>query len=488
MPYECFYDLPKRIENCHVIWRIEPKLFASIELLLKQIEPLESFDKQKIETPLARYLFEQLQLHPEEKLLQLHWMAFLLKRCEKVVKTILHLMPAIPCQRFFPDLFMMGFVITSNPVEFFGNVDERRLKLDYWYPTLKRFADSKIKQLLFPKVREITGITTLGQTNLGLALRASRKQVINALQSSKSQEEISQYLLAWQCFQEVRKSIDLKIKHFQPEHFQQIAERYNKLQPNLEQNINRENIKAWLENIGVEIRRLLDPPVTSLDRQIEEETALIDKLASESSLNRDLLWDREINQRVVDLKDFIDRLLKNLEKIEDKQILFLRYALHLKQTQIGRELGNIQQYQISRQLTLLRDRIFREICQWVKQSLNIEPCSQGVDEIEAVLNDYYQDRIDRYFNIAIQFLGEQSQNLLKLFYINRINSAEISQRMHKSKLEIEDLIQEIKQWLSGYVTEKIEADTQLQFLSQGAAITSISVIIEDRLQTIFQQY
>lgn len=487
MPYECFYNLPCRIENCHVIWRTEPKLFASIELLVSQIEPSRSIDEWKRETQLAHYLFEQLKLYPEEKLFNLYWVAFLLNRCEKVTKTICSFMPAIPSQIFFADLFMMSFEVICKPSKFFVNFDEQRLKLDYWYPTLKRFSDRKIKQVLFPKVREITGIKTLGQTNLGLASRASRKQVIIALQSSKSHEEISPYLLAWQCFQEVRKSMNLNLKSFQPEHFQQIADRYNQLLKR-EQNINGEKIKLCLESIGLEIRRLLELSVTSLDRQTEEsETSLIDKLASELSLNQDFLWDREIEQRIVELQNFIHPLLENLEKI-DKQLLLLRYALCLKQTQMSRELGNIQQYQISRQLERLRDHIFREICQWIERYLKIEPCSQGIDEIEAVLSNYYQVKIDRYFEIAIQSLGEYSQNLLKMFYINRLNSADIAQKMHKSKLEIDESIEEIKQWLSIYMTEKIEADTQLQFQPQGAAIKSISVLIEDRLQTIFQQY
>jgi RNA polymerase sigma factor (sigma-70 family) len=490
MPYECFYTLPRQIEDRHIIWQIDKRLRSRIEFLREQIDSLGVFEGETLESKIARYLFEQLQQYPQESLLKKHWLSFLLRRCEKTAIAILRLIPISSHSQLFSDLFQMGVEIVNDPVQFFGNFDEERFNLNYWYPTLKRFADSKIKHFLFPRVRELTGFTTLGLTNLGLVSRASRKQINDALKSSKSQEIVSQYLLAWQCFQEVRKSGQLEVRKFQREHFQKIADRYNQFQKQLASSqtrpINGETIRNWLEEIGVAIRRLLEPSFISLNCLVGEgeEIALIDTIPS-NLISDEVLTDYgEINQAQIASIKFISNLLSRLEEIEKRQILLLRYGLQLTQTEIAKELQK-NQSTIQRKLNSLHQNILKQLWDWIGLNLEIDPTPEGMKEIEAVLSQYYSDQIDRITIEAIQSLEVRSQKLLKLFYVARKTRAEIIEKIRVSEAEIEILQDAIAQKLYDWITKRIEAEIQLQFHSQ-VVKECIPVLVESRLPTVLQ--
>lgn len=487
MPLECFYTLPDRLEEHRIIWRIEPRLRDRIEKLRQKIEHEAQFNEEILEARIARYLLETLQQHPEDKLLQTHWIAFLERRCEKVASQLAHF-----CHSGFRDIVLMGSAVTVHPVNFFKNFNSHHSQFEQWYPTLKTFSDRKIKYILLPKLRELTGEVTLGLSNLGLAARSSRTRVKEALDHyGYGQAELYQYLLAWQCFQEVRTSIKLSVNHFKSEHFQQISHRYGELQAELalpegwQQNITGEEIKTWLENIGKSIRQLLDPPLDSLDRPLHSQEA--EDISLLESIYYKPIVDEEINQTVVVVREFISHLLEG-KATQEKQMLWLRYGLELKQAQIGKELSGEAQYKISRSLKQLNNRILTEIWNWVRENLEIEPSSEGLNEIEAVLCQYYSDQTDGFFVRAIQYFGRQSREIFKLFYIVKLKPSQIGKKIHKSETEIKELLEIARQWLYNSMTEQIQAEIQLELQPQGAARKKIYVITETRLESILQLY
>jgi hypothetical protein len=488
MPLECFYTLPDRIEEHRIIWRIEPRLRDRVNGLRQQIDPLAEFNEEILEAKIARYLFEKLQQHPEHELLRTHWIAFLVRRCETVALQLAHFCPGC-----FRDIVLMGAAVVIHPVIFFEKFDSQRSRIEHWYPTLKSFSDTKIKHILIPKLRDLTGLNTLGQSNLGLAARSSRKRVIEALQhSGYGQAELSQYLLVWQCFQEVRNSSNFGVKEFQSKHFQEIANLYCKLSENLalpeahKQDINGERIETWLKNIGASIRQFLDPPLdslyTPLPSQSDEGISLLENISAQPRV------DDEMNQTVAALREFISHQLEGLKETQEKQMLFIRYGLELKQGQIGKELSGQAQYQICRLLQRLNNRILTQIWNWVKQHLELEPSSEGLNEIEAVLCRYYSDQLDGFFEKTIQVLGRQSLEVLKLFYIVKLKPSEIGNKIHKPEAEVKELLEAMRQWLFSSMTEQIQAEIQLQFQPQGAAQKRIIVSTETRLETLLQLY
>lgn len=488
MPLECFYTLLDRIEEHRTIWRVEPRLRDRVKKLCQKIDPLAELNEEILEARIAHYLFEELQQHPEHELLRTHWIAFLERRCEKVANKLAHF-----CPNCFQDIVLMGSEVAINPRRFFDNFDSQRSRIEHWYPTLKRFSDTKIKHILIPKLIKHTGIVTLGQSNLGLAARSSRTRVKEALQhSGYGKAELSQYLLGWQCFQEFRNSLKLGVNKFKPEHFQQISKRYCELQTELplpevqRPNITGEEIKTWLENIGRAIRQFLDPLLNSLNTplhsQDSEEISLLENIPSES------IVDEEMNQKVAALREFISHRLEELKETQENQLLMLRYGLELKQAQIGKELNGQGQYKICRILQQLNNRLLTQILHWIRQNMELEPSSEEVNEIEVVLRGYYCDKIDVFFEKTIQLLGRQSREVLKLGYLVKLKSSEIGNKIHKPEAEVKELLEVMRQWLYSSMAEQIQADIQLQFRAEGAAEKRITAITETRLQTILQLY
>ncbi|MFB8792367.1 MAG: hypothetical protein U7123_26845 [Potamolinea sp.] len=488
MSLECFYTLPERIEEHRITWRIEPKLCEHVNCLRQKIDPSVELNEEILEAKIARYLFEKLQQQQEDKQLQIHWRAFLTRRCEIVAIQLAHLSPS-----YFRDLVLMGIQVTIHPVNFFDNFDSQRSRIEYWYPTLKKFSDTKIKHIIIPNFRIITGLQTLGITDLGLVARSSRTRVKEALQHSGYREaELSQYLLIWQCFQEVRNSINRGINNFKLEHFQKISELYREFREELagteirNQDLTGEEIQICLSKIGIAIRQFLDPPIASLDTplssQSAEDTTLIENLTYQPRV------DEEMNQELAVLRNFISNLIEGLNENEEKQMLFLRYGLELKQAQIAKELGGQTQSTVSRHLQKLQIRIFLQIQEWVRQHLKIEPSSEGLNEIEAVLCQYYSQQIDRFFTRGIQFFGMRSLEVLKLFYIVKLSNPEIANEVSKSEAEVKELLGVMKQWLDSSVTDLIQNEIELKFQPTGAAQQQISKLTETRLETILQLY
>lgn len=245
-----------------------------------------------------------------------------------------------------------------------------------------------------------------GQSNLGLVARSSRTRVREALQhSGYGNAQIDRYLLAWQCFQEYKDSVNRGFNRFNAADFQNIATRYNELNET-ENSVSGAEIETWLDNIGEAIRRLSDPPRisfwTRFSFQSDEGTNLLENIAFETR------YDPEMEENVNKLRQAIANLLNGLQEIQEKQMLFLRYGLKLTQGEIASELG-IEQSTVSRRLRRLIKRILSQICDWVTQHLEeIESSSTVLDELHAVLYEHYSEIIDGFVQNSIDSWLEES--------------------------------------------------------------------------------
>jgi DNA-binding transcriptional ArsR family regulator len=486
MTLECFYTLPNRIEEHRIFWRIKPRLKQNVDDVCQIIQPVDYLVNDPWEAAIAQYLFQQLWQHPKDELILTHWIAFLLRRCEIVAKRIL---PLLGNDRNlgFPDLFMMASLAVNDPAKFFNNFDESRVQLRCWYPTFIRFTDIKLKHLLLPELRRVTGNIMFGQSNLGLVARSSRTRVREALErSGYTNSQISQYLLAWQCFKEYSESINLSVNRFRYQDFQKIADRYNELKEEDLSSVSGSDIQTWLDNISEAIRRLSYPPHTSFWSHFyshsDEGTNLLENIPFETS------EDEEMDETVNAFRQAIARLLNGLQEIQEKQMLFLKYGLELNQGQVARELGGKNQSTISRHIQKLNKHILLEIWQWVRKELKIEPSFTGLAEIQAVLSQHYSEEIDRFVQNSILSLDEQSSGLLKLFYVVKKPLSDMGKMMQKTEKEVRDRLNAIQQQLYSDALAQIQAEFNLNLQPQGAAIQSIPTIVETRLETILQLY
>ena len=483
---ECFYTLPSSLDEYRVIWRTEPRLRDRIHLLRQRIHPVEYPVQNPTEAAIAHSLFEQLRQYPESKLLQSHWICFLYRRCEMVVRQIVPLIPAHPLLGF-QDLFLMASEAAIDPNNFFRKFDESRVQLGYWYPTLISFTDRKIKNLLLPKIRRSTGNDMFGRSNLGLAARSSRRQVKEALEHSGYPEtQIAQYLLAWQCFQEYRDSVNRAVNNFGSQDFNQIADLYNERGKRLYPEAKGSELETWLDNIGEAIRRLLDLPHLSCTTRFyfdsNEEINVLENIPFEMN------YDRERYQTGIAVRKFIARLLNQLQKIKEKQLLFLRYGLNLNQAEVGEELGGVHQTTIARRLGKFNTSIWEPIRDWVRQYLEIEPSSTVLTEIEDVLKQHYSKKIDRFVKKSIRLLDKESRDLLKWVYVMKKPLSNIGEMIQRAELEVSDRLTKLQQELYSNTLDQIQTEFQFKLQFQGAAQQRIPQIVEDRLERILQLY
>ncbi|MBW4619978.1 MAG: hypothetical protein KME17_11565 [Cyanosarcina radialis HA8281-LM2] len=91
-------------------------------------------------------------------------------------------------------------------------------------------------------------------TDLDLAARSTRKKAIEALCCCRNfKDKLAQYLLVWQCWQEVRTSLKTPINEYQLEHFQKVSDRYCSLTGEF---LSAAAIECVLKNLGQAIRQL----------------------------------------------------------------------------------------------------------------------------------------------------------------------------------------------------------------------------------------
>ncbi|HAX75089.1 MAG TPA: hypothetical protein DCY88_04440 [Cyanobacteria bacterium UBA11372] len=484
MPIENFYTL-LCVEEDRILWRIDPRLQRHIEMLCQIIQPVNYPVNDPWEAAIARYLFEQLRQHPNDELIRTHWIAFLLRRCEIVARRIL---PLLGDRHHigFDDLFMMASVAAINPARFFNNFDENRIQQGFWYPTFIRFTDIKLKHLLLPELRRVTGNNMPGQSNLGLAARSSRTRVKEALEhSGYTKAQVDRYLDAWNCFKEYKDAVNRGVNSFSSQDFQNIAARYNELNQD-ETRVSGSDIKSWLDDIGEAIRRLFDPPRTSFwshfCSQSDEEISILINIPFETS------YDEEMEENVSKFRQAIANLLNGLQEIQEKQLLFLRYGLELKQGQVASELGGVHQSTISHHLSHLNHRILSALSNWVREELQVEVSSIGLAEIKAVLFQHYAEEIDRFLQNSISSLDEQNRELLNLFYVVRRPLSDIGQMIQRTERQVRDRLNSIQQQLYSKTLAQIQAEFNLNLQPNGAAIKSIPAIVETRLETILQLY
>jgi hypothetical protein len=307
-----------------------------------------------------------------------------------------------------------------KPNDFFKNFN-LEVNSQYYYPTLVKYTERKIKYGIYDLIREETGLETIGRSNLGLASRASKKKVQDALKyQGYTEVSLSKYLQIWCAFDEFRKSTKLPVNQYNNNQFQEIAARYR--QRNSESVVDGEEIKEILNAIGEAIRRLVDDKYAYRIGSIDDPDK---KPWLENQQNNFVFQDfftleensffREYSNR---LKESLNFLLPNIPESEDRKLLFCRHGLRLNQWEIVREFYPERasqcrkyQYLISRRLARVYKHFWFQLIDWVQQNMNQEfplnsistesrkdITSDFLEYLTIPLNDCYETQITEILN------------------------------------------------------------------------------------------
>lgn len=375
--YEPFYLLHDRFDQESrnwVTWKVNPALVRSIERWcnnIHQLEPIDrafitdrvkiqahfdrwyvevqnqhGLDRSTIVDRIAKYLLARLQKYPEDPIIRLHWIAFLMQRCVTVGWQIWRLLPQ---QMRSVGLFEEIVACSYSKI---ANLNEVQLVLATFKPGtsqlvsginhLKAFIDRWIRYSTFPYLRELSGDANFGRTNLGVAARHSRGEIIKALRCSYTADRVDDEIILWQCFDIYRRETGIHVHRLVETDFEQIGQFYQqRLQHSVR--LTGAEISQRLEEIGSAVRKYKLRQPLSLDASIftqdENNTATL-SLGETNLLDDGDLLAAQASQEILQIVSrVITSLLDEPSLSENRpsyqQLFWLYYGLELKQQQIG---------------------------------------------------------------------------------------------------------------------------------------------------------
>ncbi len=255
-----------------------------------------------------------------------------------------------------------------------------------------------IRRNLYPHIRKITGNPTDGYSNLGLISRLSLEKIRQVL---KNRPLLNRYILAYQCFNEVKNAHNVNVNNLTPEHFELMSDRYNQLS-NFPR-INANDIKQYLESIGTIIRDSRKTRIDSIDAKDANEhfhrpSNYVDLPSNYVETSPE---SAEIRERLFSILDRIhtDKSPKLSRKL---MILFHYYGINLNIPEISKIL-HINPGTISREKTQVKTYIFKQMCE-VYHIPKGEIILERIDELDIFLEEYYHSRFREITRYSIKSL------------------------------------------------------------------------------------
>ncbi len=233
----------------------------------------------------------------------------------------------------------------------------------------------------------------------GLLRRLSQAQLQRSLGFAGVTQTESAILL-WQCFKAVcqpdpQRSVRA-LPPPTPDQLAQMAERYNRQRVQLSPmppRIGAEDLMASLQQVVQAARAHLAPMVVSLN-QPQFDTAgqePLETLSDDDSPMHRLLADEayaEQQRRVQQLEAVLEEAIAVLAPA-DQTLLRLYYREGLTQAEIAQQL-HIQQYQVSRRLSWVRQRLLVDVAQWSQKTLHIALDSAVLASMSDAIHEWLQ--------------------------------------------------------------------------------------------------
>ncbi len=364
-------------------WVSDPRLARTMQQLLQSNQAARS------ENFWALHWFRLRQQHPQAIG---HLWAYLQEPCYWAAERITRRFPMVQCS------LADGFQIAI------ANVDRilKGYNPDYG-SSLKAYARTAFGNYLRDQLRQSHAINI--SSDWGLLRRLSKTQLKQALLTGGF-VRTEPYILLWQCFKAVCPPEPSKLARglSAPSEAQlnAIIEHYNQGHPNLKSapevvnigtDMGTNQLRVELAQLATIVRAYLTPAVTSLnhpqyDDSAEEQqdtlsagdTPMTQLLASEAYTEQ-----QQMLQRIgVILKNE----LLNLDAA-NKTLLALYYGQNLTQSEIAKQL-NIQQYQVSRKLRQIRQRLLLSIIIWGQETLHIPTETAVLGNVSEVIHEWLQ--------------------------------------------------------------------------------------------------
>lgn len=244
----------------------------------------------------------------------------------------------------------------------------------------------------------------------GLLRRVSQTQLTQALLTAGF-VQTSAPILIWKCFKAICTPEPGRPARGLPapseEQLENIAKRFNQRRYQLSQNskgktaiefstiddISSRQVMADLAEIATIARSYLTPTVTSLNQPQYDDSGeeQLDTLPTDETPMAQLLTTEayvEQQQRLQQIEAVLKDAIAVLD-IPSQRLLHLYYQQTLTQKEIANQL-NIHQYQVSRKLNRIRQRLLLSVITWSQSALHTPPESDVLASVSEVIHEWLQ--------------------------------------------------------------------------------------------------
>lgn len=268
---------------------------------------------------------------------------------------------------------------------------------------LKSYAEAAFERIIKDELRLRREVDIC--SDWALLHKLSRKRMVKSLQSMGFPAQIvDNYLLAWECFQELYTSArktPRKLSKPDAPTWEAIANLYNverlsRLSFSTPA-VSPQTIEKWLSSSAKAARNFLYPKVISADASLKEgeNSSFLDILSADeqTSLIAEIIEQEEnasINSQQTQLNQVLHQAIIALDA-ESQKVLQLYYVQQLTQTEIASQL-DIKQYTVSRRLNKIKKSLLLTLSQWSQNTLHISPQPDVIDAINQSLEEWLKYR------------------------------------------------------------------------------------------------
>jgi len=431
--------------------------------------------------PLQRHMAQMVDRHPErdEKTWVMYWLEAARKGSDRLAVDHLRSHLEEPCywgavnaHQKYPtgnwwDYFQMARELAADPVKLWKNYD----------PQLSQPATYANKAFLYAILEQVRQKSEFDRSSdWGLLSKVSKTKLKKALKNASiSEPQLSRYLLAWQCFQEIctlaKAEGTRKLESPTAPQLEDVARYYNELRfpQSSEPAVNGDRINQLLLKCIETVRNADRIPNISLDANpVHSQAAIAIYSEAQSELQAELARDRAEWQEI---KEVLDQAIATLPE-EVQKVYTLKYGFAANQTAIAQML-KVNQSTVSRYLKANKQPLLSALGEWVQSSgnsLTIEKNQALSKQLNEWLKDYYQTTV--FNRLSTKLLAEHGQEipLLQFSCAEKLPPQKIAKRLKISENEVKEKVTAVKQCLQQELNKWMRDSLKLSSELNGSAV------------------
>ena len=318
--------------------------------------------------------------------------------------------------------------------------------------------------------------------------RMSRNQLRQALreQGWYDESKIERFLIIKECWFEVYTPSGYRYLPPKPEHYQAAAEFCTRHHFPITVEEFKDAIHTCLESSNVSIK------IESFGEEEEMEASIFNSNSHESIA----AWDLDQNLAMSDEKlqsyasevnrvlvEVLEKLQREPQKQQDREMLLLRYGLRLSESMIAPWL-KVNQSTVSRRCQKLKRQLLEDVALYLKEQVEIELEKLKTWEkyTEQWLAEQYREQIDGVIRQGFaECLSPDEQEILRAKFFQKLATPKVGRQRNLSSGEVDAVVTTAKHELLVYLLDWVTSTINIS-LDQERVQKKVAKVIESWLK------